>query len=136
MRSLLTFTFCIMLFLVNYAQSSGARGASYPKSALSLDHKEYDFGNIKEGTKVAHTFTLINNGYSDIYIMDVETGCNCTSSDYPLDAVAPGQKAVINVVFDSAGKVGTQLKKILIRTDKGDLSCKMFGTVFPKNKDY
>ncbi|MBX7243471.1 MAG: DUF1573 domain-containing protein [Bacteroidia bacterium] len=136
MRKILLFTFFIVLFSLNYAQPSGTRGASNSQMVLSLDHKEYDFGNIKEGTKIAHSFTLTNNGSSEVYILDVETGCNCTSSDYPFDAIAPGEKAVINVVFDSAGKVGTQLKKILIVTDKGNLSCKLFGTVFPKNKNY
>ena len=136
MRNSIIFSFFLMMCLSVLAQGSGTRGVSTPDATVSIQDKEYDFGNITEGTKVSHTFYLTNLGSTDIYIMDIETGCNCTASDYTLDAVKKGEKTPIHVVFDSDTKVGTQLKKIIVKTDKGSITCKMYGTVFPKNKNY
>ncbi len=131
-----------LIFLL-FVASSFVRGQTSTRGegdthtpTFYLDHVEYDFGNITEGVKVKHIFSLTNKGYDEIYIMDIETGCNCTASDYSLEPIAKGEKTNIVVEFDSDGKVGAQLKEIVIKTDKGDLVCKMFGTVFPKNKDY
>lgn len=101
-----------------------------------MDHEEYDFGNVPEGTKVVHTFTLKNNGSEDLYIQDVDAGCNCTTTDYTFEAIAPGGSTPIKVTFDSNTKVGTQMKNVIISTNNGTKKVRLKGTVFPKDRNY
>lgn len=101
-----------------------------------MDHEEYDFGNVPEGTKVVHVFHLKNTGSEDLYIQDVDAGCNCTTTDYTFEPIAPGSSTPIKVTFDSNTKVGTQLKNVVISTNNGTKKVKLRGTVFPKDRNY
>lgn len=113
-----------------------ASGPKVSGMAAVMNHEEYDFGNIKEGAKVKHTFVLKNIGTQDLFIQDVDAGCSCTTADYSFEAIRPGGSTPIEVTFNSDTKVGTQLKKISIATNAGTKVVKMTGTVFPKDKKY
>lgn len=101
-----------------------------------MDQEEYDFGNISEGTKVVHVFQLKNTGGEDLYIQDVDAGCNCTTTDYTFEPIKPGASTPIKVTFDSNTKVGTQLKNVVISTNNGIKKVRLRGTVFPKDRNY
>lgn len=107
------------------------------KGALPLlVQDDHDFGTVTEGTKVTYRFVLKNAGTEELYIMDVDAGCSCTTTSYSFEPIKPGNSTPIDVFFDTNTKIGTQLKNIVISTNNGVKKARLKGTVMPKNKDY
>ncbi|MFW5659430.1 MAG: DUF1573 domain-containing protein, partial [Bacteroidota bacterium] len=46
----------------------------------------HDFGSMKEGEVVEHTFNFKNVGKSDLIIQKVKPSCGCTVPEYTQDA--------------------------------------------------
>jgi hypothetical protein len=81
---------------------------------ITFKQKNFDFGVLIEGEKVAHTFEFENTGNADLVITKVSTTCGCTVANYPKNPIPPGGKGKIEVVFNSAGKHGYQHKIVRI----------------------
>ena len=79
--------------------------AQTKKSPVVFDSYEWDFGTIDaaEGT-VAHTFTFTNTGNADLHILQVASGCGCTTPKYTKKPVKPGKKGSIKVEYDATGR--------------------------------
>lgn len=80
------------------------------KPEFQFEKETHDFGQIKEGEKVTHSFQFKNSGKKPLIISDASASCGCTVPNYPQKPVKPGEKAIIDVAFDSDGKSG-QFKK-------------------------
>jgi hypothetical protein len=74
----------------------------------------YDFGKIKEGEKINHSFKFTNMGKSPLIITNATASCGCTTPVWPKNPVLPGDTGSIAVTFNSAGKSGLQDKQIKI----------------------
>jgi hypothetical protein len=79
--------------------------------------KTYDFGEMNQGDKKEHTFTLTNKGKSDLIIRRVRSSCGCTAVAPSKKVIAAGETAPIKVTFDSRGKRGRQSKSITVITN-------------------
>lgn len=79
--------------------------------------KSHDFGDMKQGEKKDHTFTLTNNGKTDLHIRRVRSSCGCTAVAPAKKVIAPGESAPVKVTFDSRGKRGRQSKSITVITN-------------------
>ncbi len=77
----------------------------------------HDFGAMKEGEVVEHTFTFKNVGKSDLIIQKVKPSCGCTVPEYTEDAVKPGGTGKIKIKFDSDGKTGKQNKSVTVHAN-------------------
>lgn len=86
------------------------------QNAPSIDFNErvYDFGEVKEGSKVEYTFKIMNKGKSDLHIRSVKASCGCTAANPTSNVIKPGADTDLKVVFDSKGKLGLQNKTITI----------------------
>ena len=82
--------------------------------AISFDNNTFDFTDIKQGDKVEHTFTISNNGKSDLFIRKVKASCGCTAVSPTDDVIPAGKSTTMKVIFDSRGKVGKQNKTITV----------------------
>ena len=80
--------------------------------AISFTDTSHYFGTVNEGEKLAYEFSFTNTGKQPLLISGTKGSCGCTVSDYPRQPVAPGKTAVINVIFNTAGKTGHQEKSI------------------------
>lgn len=87
------------------------------KPEIVFDETNYDFGKIKEGTKVNHSFKFKNSGKSALIIGDARGNCGCTVPKYPTQPIEPGETGVIDVEFNSAGKHGKQNKTVTLVTN-------------------
>lgn len=76
--------------------------------------ESYDFGKIKQGEKVKFSFKFKNSGATPLIISSASASCGCTVPSYPEDPIEPGAEAVINVEFDSNGKMGMQTKTVTL----------------------
>ena len=74
----------------------------------------FDFGEIKQGEKVKHTFTFKNTGENPLKITRVRPSCGCTSPNWTKEEIAPGSEGFIEVIFNSAGKSGVQSKSVTV----------------------
>ena len=81
---------------------------------MTFTETEFDFGNIKEGDVVKHTFKFENTGKAPLVIENATAPCGCTVPSWPKEPVAPGATGEINVQFNSTGKVGQQNKVVTI----------------------
>jgi len=89
----------------------------YEKGSLPVIHFEtdfHDFGKLVAGEKVTFAFRFTNTGKAPLLISNVMTSCGCTVSDYPKRPIKPGEKAAIDISFDSTGKHGLQTKTITV----------------------
>jgi len=85
------------LLAMNAANAQG----SVP--AMQFEAETLDLGPIKKGEKRTFQYTFTNVGKEDIEI-DLVSGCDCTTLDWPRLPVKPGEKGTIDVIFDSTEK--------------------------------
>jgi hypothetical protein len=83
-------------------------------TTVEVDERVHDFGKIKEGERVSHTFILTNTGEEPLIISLARGSCGCTTPKWPRTPVPPGEQAEIEVVFNTAGRVGKQTKNVTI----------------------
>lgn len=88
-----------------------------PLPKMTFTESAFDFGNIKQGDKVKHTFTFKNTGDAPLIIENASASCGCTVPQWPREPIAPGKEGKIEVEFNSAGKMGQQSKQISIRAN-------------------
>lgn len=94
---------------------AGEQAAPNPDApVMTFSESEYNFGDIKQGDVVKHTFEFTNTGKTPLLIENATASCGCTVPQWPKDPVAPGAKGTIDVQFNSAGKSGVQNKQITI----------------------
>lgn len=75
------------------------RGA--PK--IQFDSTTFNFGRVKSGEIVKHSFVFTNSGTATLEIMDVKTGCGCTTAGAWDKKVEPGKTGIIPLQFNSTG---------------------------------
>lgn len=72
---------------------------------LMVDGLEHNFGKVKEGEEVSHTFKIKNEGDAELIIHNVSPACGCTASDFPRK-LAPGEEGKITLAVKTAGMKG------------------------------
>lgn len=70
---------------------------------MKFEEETYDLGPIKKGEKRQFSYTFTNVGQEDIKI-DLVSGCDCTTLDWPRLPIKPGDTGTIDVIFDSTEK--------------------------------
>ncbi len=70
---------------------------------MTFDSEHLNIGKVKKGEIKKFDFVFTNTG-TDIIEIDIASGCDCTTLDYPKNKIRPGQKGVIHVTFDSGKK--------------------------------
>ncbi|WCL81604.1 DUF1573 domain-containing protein [Saprospira sp. CCB-QB6] len=97
-------------------QSGNPQDAVDPAIATTMTFSEdvFDFGTIKEGEKVKHTFKFTNEGEKPLTITNAKGSCGCTVPSYPKEPIAPGESGEIEVEFNSANKKGAQTKFVTL----------------------
>jgi glutathione peroxidase len=88
----------LSLALLAFAQDSKA-----PK--VKVDATEYNFGAVKEGDTISHTFKIKNEGTAELVIHNVSPACGCTASEFP-KSLAPGQEGNVTLAVKTAGMNG------------------------------
>lgn len=85
--------------------------------AIEFKSDSYDFGTVKEGEVVDHTFQFTNTGTAPVILSAVTASCGCTTPDYTKDPILPGKSGEIKVSFNSQGQVGKQQKIVTISSN-------------------
>ncbi len=89
-------------------------------AVMKFDKDEYNFGAIKQGEKVEYAFEFVNSGKEPLIITEAHGSCGCTVPEWPKEPLKKGEKGVIKVTFNSAGKMGIQDKTVTITSNAAD----------------
>lgn len=81
---------------------------------ITFSEKVFDFGDIKEGDQVMHTFKFKNTGKSPLIISNAQGSCGCTVPEWPTYPISPGQSDEIKVRFNSKDRLGEVDKTVTI----------------------
>ena len=85
---------------------------AFPKFTFELE--EHNFGQIRDGDIVSHTFRFTNSGEAPLIISKATAACGCTVPQWPKQPIPVGGSGEIQVQFDSSNKPGMQNKVVTI----------------------
>jgi len=77
----------------------------------------WDFGKIKEGQVVKHTFILKNESAKTLRIKGINTSCGCTISEIKKKILRVNESTEIEVKFDTSGYSGMVQQYVYVETD-------------------
>ncbi|TDN97183.1 DUF1573 domain-containing protein [Sunxiuqinia elliptica] len=98
----------------NTKQNNKQGQADTAVGEFAFQEEFHNFGNLQAGEVVAYSFQFENSGEGKLIINRIETDCGCIETHFPKEAVATGQKGLIEVVFNTAGETGKVYKELLI----------------------
>ncbi|WP_025843065.1 DUF1573 domain-containing protein [Porphyromonas gingivicanis] len=106
---------CYLFLLLILGLKTHASYAQKQNPVLVLTDTVHNFGNIaEEKGLVTATFSFINEGTIPLIITQVTTDCGCTTSSYTQEAIAPGKKGSVQVVYNPAGRPGPFVRTVRI----------------------
>lgn len=91
--------------------------SNLPLSSIEFYEESHNFGEIKEGEKVKHTFRFKNSGSNPLKVENVKASCGCTTPRWTKEEVAPGAEGMIEVEFNSQGRAGVARKTVTVTTN-------------------
>src|SRR5262245_50102302 len=100
---------------------------------IAFETPLYDFGKVKSGEMIKHTFVFTNTGDEVLILTNVQPSCGCTTAGEWSRQVEPGKTGTIPVQFNSANYNGQVLKTITVTSnDKGQptFGLQLKGTVW------
>ena len=100
--------FLISLLILNSALSFSQQ------AEFKFNEKVQRIGKVAEGDLITTSFSFINKGDAPLVIQEYKVACTCTVVDFPDKPILPGSEGIINVSFDSKGKIGYQDRSISI----------------------
>lgn len=95
-------------------QSNVSKQVVAAAPVMMFSETVHNFGKMVQGEIVKYSFHFKNTGKSDLKIERINTSCGCTVGKYPHKPVKPGEEASIEVIFNSAYKMGYQNKSIML----------------------
>lgn len=103
---------------------------------IAFEKTDFNFGDLNQGEKVAHIFQFKNTGNSPLILQNVLSTCGCTVPEWPREPIPADSIGEIQIVFDSASKIGRQNKVITIRSNSknGDFRLRISSMVLPPAK--
>lgn len=90
---------------------------------ITFVDQEYDFGKIRKGEKIHTSYFFKNTGTRPLRLLQVQTSCGCTATDWTKKAIAPNETGEIKVTFDTLAKdniTGMQKKILLVISNAKD----------------
>lgn len=104
-----------------------------PLTSIALSESNFDFGKLKKGDKVEHTYEITNTGTNPLVISEVKPGCGCTAPHFTKDPILPGKKGKITLSFDSSSFDGAVQKfaDVYANIDKAPIKLTFSATINP-----
>jgi hypothetical protein len=80
--------------------------------------RSHDFGTVARGSKVRHSFKLVNSTNQEIHIASWKTKCGCTDVKVGARDVPPGTQTVIEAVIDTTNFTGVKASGLILFLDR------------------
>ena len=104
---------------------------------LRFETDKWDFGKVAEdGGKVEHLFNYTNNLSMPVVILEIRSGCGCTTPEYSRKPIKPGEQGSVKIIFDPMNRPGHFSKSVMVTTSasKQPLRLTVQGEVTPRQK--
>ena len=88
-----------------------------PAPRATVEASEYDFGQMKRGTKKSHPFVFRNTGNAPLTLATGPTSCKCTLSDVPTEPIPPGGTAKVKLEWRAVVAPGAFRQTAQIKTN-------------------
>ena len=85
-------------------------------ASIEFDSEVHNFGKIPYKGDGDHDFVFTNTGSEPLIISNAKGSCGCTVPVWPKEPVMPGEKASINVKYDTK-RVGAFTKTVTITSN-------------------
>jgi len=125
--------YLIIICLISFSTSCGNRRSqdngvlkkniSHEKKTpgkIVFDKEIHNFGTLKDGEIVSFSFIFRNTGGSPLIINKVEKSCGCIDFKYNSGTIQPGETSSVELIFNTAGEWGNQIKGVTIETSVGE----------------
>jgi len=86
--------------------------AKQPHAVLSRNLINY--GNVRSGAVAKDTLSLTNTGGDTLFVRKVESSCACLRIEISKHEIAPGETAILTVIFDTITRKDLQRKSASI----------------------
>lgn len=80
----------------------------------------WDFGRVKAGKILYHTFVLKNDTKGRLIVKNISTSCGCTVSKINKKAIEPKESSLIKVKFKTKGYLGVTKQRVYVQTNNFD----------------
>jgi hypothetical protein len=80
--------------------------------------RAFDFGTVARGSKVRHTFRVVNTTNQEIHIANWRTKCGCTEVRVGSREIPPGTQTTIEAVIDTTKFQGYKASGLTLVLDK------------------
>lgn len=88
------------------AVSAATATFAQAKAPLEFKESKFNFGKVKQGVPVTHTFAFKNTSDQPVVIESASATCGCTTPEYPKGAIAKGATGKIKVTYNAATMAG------------------------------
>lgn len=82
-----------------------------------FENNTFDFGEVKQETKVQAEFLLVNKGKENLIIRKIYSSCGCTVVQPEKKIISPGESIKIKTIFDTSGRSGDQNTSVYVITN-------------------
>ena len=71
---------------------------------INLECHEFDLGEVVEGDVIKKEFIVENVGDEELVITGIHSACSCTTVSIELYNLAPKEKTIFTITYDTKGK--------------------------------
>jgi hypothetical protein len=105
------------------SKPSALAGSEKKKNVAKIEFTEeiHNFGTLKQGEVVSFSFKFKNTGNGPLRLTKVDPTCSCLSVRYQKEDVDVSGSSFIEVIFNSEGEWGNQIKSVDIETSTGQV---------------
>lgn len=96
------------------AQSSGGQPVRGDGPRLKVEAPVHDFGRVRNGEVVKHTYVFTNAGNQVLNVTDVRASCGCTTMGGWTRQVKPGETGSIPIQFNTGTFEGPVVKTVSV----------------------
>lgn len=125
MRMAFRYTLLFTLFIAFVMAGFGGRlllgeEADSKVAATVGDTRSHDFGTVRAGEIIEHTFSLVNSGREPLHIEQVQSSCGCTVAGVESKSVPSGGSVLMLVTLNTKGRAGklTQSVSVIFSGDE------------------
>lgn len=92
------------------------KAAKVEGAGMVFENEVIDYGTIAQNAEGKRQFIFTNNGNKPLIITNAVGSCGCTVPTTPKEPIAPGQKGIIGVKYDT-NRVGSFTKTVTVTSN-------------------
>jgi len=122
-----------ILLICFFLSLQGLKAAE--SDSIVWDRTHYELDTITKGTRFRLNFKVKNNSTRPLTLENIVVSCNCMSSNFKEDPIAPGDSFTIKIQYEAKGWFGNQYRTVTVYTDHGFYELTIHAFLRPREDD-